>query len=149
MLSTRNFWFCHPTEIDHGWDQILSRYEQSEPWPEVCLPNKEDLLNTLLHTKDSAPGPDGLPYAAWRLLPEVTVEAMASFFFDIMEGTALPPLQVGVWIPKAKMGPEADCFRPFGHAGHPCEACRWHGRCQGDARYCSKHASFSDCHVNV
>ena len=27
MLSTRNFWFCHPTEIDHGWDQILSRYE--------------------------------------------------------------------------------------------------------------------------
>ena len=114
MLSTRNFWFCHPTEIDHGWDQILSRYEQSEPWPEVCLPNKEDLLNTLLHTRDSAPGPDGLPYAAWRLLPEVTVEAMASFFFDIMEGTALPPLQVGVWIPKAKMGPEADCFRPLG-----------------------------------
>ena len=114
MLSTRNFWFCHPTEIDHGWDQILSRYEQSAPWPEVCLPNKEDLLNTLLHTKDSAPGPDGLPYAAWRLLPEVTVEAMASFFFDIMEGTALPPLQVGVWIPKAKMGPEADCFRPLG-----------------------------------
>ena len=114
MLSTRNFWFCHPTEIDHGWDQILSRYEQSVPWPEVCLPNKEDLLNTLLHTKDSAPGPDGLPYAAWRLLPEVTVEAMASFFFDIMEGTALPPLQVGVWIPKAKMGPEADCFRPLG-----------------------------------
>ena len=39
---------------------------------------------------------------------------MASFFFDIMEGTALPPLQVGVWIPKAKMGPEADCFRPLG-----------------------------------
>ena len=44
----------------------------------------------------------------------MTVEAMASFFFDIMEGTALPPLQVGVWIPKAKMGPEADCFRPLG-----------------------------------
>ena len=31
-----------------------------------------------------------------------------------MEGTALPPLQVGVWIPKAKMGPEADNFRPLG-----------------------------------
>ena len=55
-MTLHNFWFCHPTEIDHGWDQILSRYEQSEPWPEVCLPNKEDLLNTLLHTRDSAPG---------------------------------------------------------------------------------------------
>ena len=31
-----------------------------------------------------------------------------------MNGTALPPHQVGVWIPKAKMGPEADCFRPLG-----------------------------------
>ena len=71
-------------------------------------------LNTLLHTKDSAPGPDGLPYSAWRLLPKVTVEAMKSCFFDIINGTALPPHQVGVWIPKAKIGPEADCFRPLG-----------------------------------
>ena len=29
-------------------------------------------------------------------------------------GTALPPHQVGVWIPKAKIGPEADSFRPLG-----------------------------------
>ena len=71
-------------------------------------------LNTLLHTKDSAPGPDGLPYSAWRLLPKVTVEAMKSCFLDIINGTALPPHQVGVWIPKAKIGPEADCFRPLG-----------------------------------
>ena len=34
--------------------------------------------------------------------------------FTILEETALPPLQVGVWIPKAKMGPEADNFRPLG-----------------------------------
>ena len=27
---------------------------------------------------------------------------------------ALPPHQVGVWIPKAKMGREADCFRALG-----------------------------------
>ena len=45
---------------------------------------------------------------------EVTVNAMASYFMDIMEDTALPPMQVGVWIPKAKMGPEADNFRPLG-----------------------------------
>ena len=58
------------------------------------FPAKKDLLHTLLHTKDSAPGPDGLPYSAWRLLPEVTVDAMASYFMDIMEDTALPPLRV-------------------------------------------------------
>ena len=108
MLSTRDFWFQEPVASDPLWDDILDVYQQSDPWPDVQLPDKDDLLATLLHTKDSAPGPDGLPYAAWRLLPEVTVGAMASCFYDIMEGTALPPLQVGVWIPKAKIGPEAD-----------------------------------------
>ena len=68
----------------------------------------------MLHTKDSAPGPDGLPYSARRLLPKVTVDALKGYFYDIVNGTALPPHEVGVWIPKAKMGPEADCFRPLG-----------------------------------
>ena len=39
---------------------------------------------------------------------------MKGYFYDIVNGTALPPHQVGVWIPKAKMGPEADSFRPLG-----------------------------------
>ena len=78
----------------------------SHPSP-VCL-------STLLHTKDSAPGPDGIPYSAWRVLPEMTLQAMSSYFYDIQEETALPPTQVGVWIPKAKMGPKADHFRPLG-----------------------------------
>ena len=44
---------------------------------------------------------------------EVTVDAMTSYFYDIMDEQALPLLQVGVWIPKAKMGPEADHFQPL------------------------------------
>ena len=63
------------------------------------------ILSTLLHTKDSAPGPDGIPYSAWRVLPCVTVDALISYFYDIIGGTALPPMQVGVWIPKAKASP--------------------------------------------
>ena len=114
MLATRDFWFQDPQSSHSDWDCVLNVYEDTQAWPEIELPNKQMLLDTLLHTKDSAPGPDGLPYAAWRLLPEVTVEAMMSYFYDILDETALPPLQVGVWIPKAKMGPEADNFRPLG-----------------------------------
>ena len=44
----------------------------------------------------------------------MTVDALISFFYDIIGGTALPPMQVGVWIPKAKAGPMADQFRPLG-----------------------------------
>ena len=83
----------------------MAHTEASEP---------KDFLATLLHTKDSAPGPDGIPYSAWRLLPCVTVDALISYFYDIIGGTALPPMQVGVWIPKAKAGPNADHFRPLG-----------------------------------
>ena len=114
MLATRGFWFEEPVSSHHHWDDILEVYKQGQEWPEIPLPNKEMLLATLLHTKDSAPGPDGLPYAAWRLLPELSVDAMMSYLYDILDEQALPPLQVGVWIPKAKMGPEADNFRPFG-----------------------------------
>ena len=114
MLATRDFWFEEPVSSHPDWDDILDVYAHAQEWPAVDLPDKQMLLATLLHTKDSAPGPDGLPYAAWRLLPEVTVDAMMSYFYDILDEQALPPLQVGVWIPKAKMGPEADNFRPLG-----------------------------------
>ena len=108
MLATRDFWFQSPVEHDETWQPILDRYAEGEPWAPFSPPDEEVFLNMLLHTKDSAPGPDGLPYSAWRLLPKVTVEAMKSCFYDIINGT------VGVWIPKAKMGPEADSFRPLG-----------------------------------
>ena len=80
MLATRDFWFQTPAEYDEEWQPILDCYAEGEPWKPFCPPDDEMFLNTLLHTKDSAPGPDGLPYSAWRLLPRVTVEAMKSCF---------------------------------------------------------------------
>ena len=87
MLATRDFWFQSPVEHDETWQPILDRYAEGEPWVPFSPPDEEVFLNTLLHTKDSAPGPDGLPYSAWRLLPKVTVEAMKSYFYDIINGT--------------------------------------------------------------
>ena len=114
MLATRDFWFQPPDNHDNAWQPVLDCYATGTPWPLVCPPDADAFLSTLSHTKDSAPGPDGLPYSAWRLLPKVTVDVMMNYFYDIVNGTALPPHQVGVWIPKAKMGPEADNFRPLG-----------------------------------
>ena len=41
----------------------------------------------------------------------MTVDALISYFYDISGGTALRPMQVGVWIPKTKVRPD---FRPLG-----------------------------------
>ena len=96
MLETRHFWFEAPTKFDDAWQPILEVYSQADRWPSIPPPSREVCLSTLLHTKDSSPGPDGIPYSAWRLLPEMTLQAMSSYFYDIQEETALPPTQVGV-----------------------------------------------------
>ena len=78
MLETRHFWFDFPDEYDNAWQPILDVYSQAERWPTIPPPSREVCLSTLLHTKDSAPGPDGIPYSAWRVLPEMTLQAMSS-----------------------------------------------------------------------
>ncbi len=145
MLATREFWLQVPEESDHAWQPVLDCYAAGDPWPLVHPPDADVFLSTLLHTKDSAPGPDGLLYSAWRLLPSVTVDVMVNYFCDIVNGTALPPMQVGVWIPKAKMGPEADNFGPLCMPNRPVG--RWKCRCACNEKDSSPDAPVPGCYV--
>ena len=115
MLATRKFWFQPPCQYDSQWTQYLAQYkEQAHRWPHVPPPTPEDFAKTILHTNDSAPGPDGIPYAAWRIHPGIASEAMSTHLEDICRAAVPPPCSVQAWIPKAKLGPTADHFRPLG-----------------------------------
>ena len=115
MLATRQFWFEPPCQYDPQWAQYLARYkEQSQRWPHVPPPTQSDFAKTILFTNDSAPGPDGIPYAAWRIHPGIASEAMSTHLDDICRAAVPPPCSVQAWIPKAKLGPTADHFRPLG-----------------------------------
>ena len=115
MLATRKFWFQSPVKYDPEWTPYLEQYKaQVQVWPHVPPPQKEDLIKSVLATNDSAPGPDGIPYAAWRLHPATSAEAMTTHLDDICRSAVPPPCSVQAWIPKAKMGPTADNFRPLG-----------------------------------
>ena len=115
MLATCDFWFTHPIKYDRDWHDTLSAYRRCVlPWPEIPEPTEQDYIEHLLLTKDSAPGPDGLPYALWRMFPQQTAAILQDDFHHILAGVLAPPTQVGVWIPKAKQGPTADFFRPLG-----------------------------------
>ena len=115
MLATRKFWFQPPVKYDPEWTDYLEQYKaQAQPWPHVPPPGAEDLIRTVLATNDSSPGPDGIPYAAWRLHPGVSSDAMITHLNDICRSSVPPPCSVQAWIPKAKMGPTADNFRPLG-----------------------------------
>ena len=72
MLATRSFWFRPPARYDPSWSRTLAIYRQpTDPWPPIPEPSSDDFGHLLL-TKDSAPGPDGLPYALWRMIPHYT-----------------------------------------------------------------------------
>ena len=115
MLATRDFWFTHPVQYDRDWHDTLSAYRRCVvPWPVIPEPTEQDYVEHLLLTKVSAPGPDGLPYALWRMFPQQTAAILQDDFHHILTGALAPPTQVGVWIPKAKQGPTADFFRPLG-----------------------------------
>ena len=115
MLATRSFWFRPPVRYDPSWSHTLATYRQhTEPWPTIPEPSTEDYIEHLLLTKDSAPGPDGLPYALWRMIPHHTAAILKDDFERMLTCTLPAPTQVGVWIPKAKQGPTADFFRPLG-----------------------------------
>ena len=103
MLATRDFWFQLPDHHDDAWQPVLEGYANGTPWPSFPPPSDDVFFRTLIHTKDSAPGPDDLPYSAWRLLSKVTVDALKGYFYDIVNGTSTAP----GWCldPKSEDGP--------------------------------------------
>ena len=100
MLDTRKFWFVEPVDQFREWKPVLREYQTATVWPSIELPQKQDFLHTLLGTKDSAPGPDGIPYSAWRLSPEDSYPVLENLMGKMISGARSAPVQVGVWIPK-------------------------------------------------
>lgn len=121
MLATRAFWFQPPVRYDPAWAKILETYRQhTEPWPDIPEPSTDDYIEHLLLTKDSAPGPDGLPYALRRMFPQQSAAILHDDFDRMLSCTLPAPTRVGVWIPKAKQGPTADFFRPLARRRNSC-----------------------------
>ena len=63
---------------------------------------------------DSAPGADGISYAAWRVCPSISTTSLAHHFQNILHRKVSPPTQALVSIPKADQGEYADNYRPLG-----------------------------------
>lgn len=117
MLDTRSFWFKRQVQYDNGWANTLQEYcACKSPWPWIPPPTLKDYESHILNTKDSATGPDGMPYAVWRTFSSITAQLLQRDFFWLVSDMAPPPTQIGVWIPKAQLGNTADYFRPLGMA---------------------------------
>ena len=81
MRSTRAFWQDNPVSSDDQWDTLLANYKPAllrhcDP------PNANDIMNSVVRSPDSAPGLDGLPYAAYRAAPLSASRVLARRLHD-------------------------------------------------------------------
>ena len=113
LRETRQFWEVQP--IDHcvNWDYILQEYQLLPPFPVFPPPTYDVLLHAVVYSKDSAPGPDGIPYAFYRTVPDVSAKLLQGLMDDCILGQLPPPSQALVFIPKADLGAKADNYRPL------------------------------------
>jgi hypothetical protein len=61
------------------------------PTVKTWVLEKEDFLHILHRARDSAPGPDGLPYSAWSGASRHVQDDLYTMYTDIMNGSELPP----------------------------------------------------------
>ena len=115
LRATRSFWQDFPSPYHSHWTELLSFYASRVSLvPHCSPPNFDDFYKAITSSPDSAPGADGLPFAAWRVAPAVSASALTSHFNDIQTQQARTPLQSLVFIPKADKGDYADNYRPLG-----------------------------------
>ena len=100
MRATRAFWQDEPVVWDAQSEKLLSQY--SPPLFAKCtLPVDDDLLRAVVRSPDSAPGLDGLPYAAYRAAPNAASRVLTHRLHDYVGLHAPAPVQALVFIPKA------------------------------------------------
>jgi hypothetical protein len=91
----RDHWarvFTAPTADDAAatrWAQLVSNRTAalgSTRRPAAWEPTRADLSRALRLTNNSAAGPDGIPYLAWRRIPSITLDVLWNVLQALLEG---------------------------------------------------------------
>ena len=116
IRHTRQFWNLPPQDTPSHLLDLLNDYSSEDPFPVIPFPHVDSFVKVILHTPDSAAGLDGVPYAAYRVLPDLSAHILSNLLSQsILSPTHVrKPQQLLVWIPKAEVGQHADNWRPLG-----------------------------------
>ena len=61
LRETRLFWEIQPVNKEPNWDYVLNPYRDNDRLPSFDFPSHEVFSFAVVNSKDSAPGPDGIP----------------------------------------------------------------------------------------
>ena len=101
LRATRSFWQEYPCPYDPSWSSLLQDYAAStSPFSPCPPPTYDNFYHAIVTSPDSAPGADGIPYAAWRVCPSISTTSLAHHFQNILHRKVSPPTQALVFIPR-------------------------------------------------
>jgi hypothetical protein len=72
-------------------EKWLRDYQKNIDVSKIVSPSIDLLASYLTHTKNTAPGPDGIPFAAWRAVPEISSVVLFNVFSALSRGDTPPP----------------------------------------------------------
>ena len=77
--------FAEKSSDQEAIDEILCHAEQYTHTEALSL-NIEKFKNSILHTRNSAPGPDGIPYACWRACSDFSAKLFGALWNNLDMG---------------------------------------------------------------
>ena len=84
------FSFAHASFDPAAAESFLNEWGGRFDFQDSHLPDSAAIAASLRHARDTAPGPDGLPYSAWRAGGEVGTTILADLLRDIAARAVVP-----------------------------------------------------------
>jgi len=73
-----------------GAEEFLQKFAKPFELSRVSPPSRFDIIEFLSQVSDSAPGPDGIPYSAWKAAGKVGVETLYQICLSLQSGASPP-----------------------------------------------------------
>ena len=72
-------------------DGFLDSYTKTVDPNLLSTPDFDDVLGSIRSSNNSTPGPDGIPFAAWRAAPDLSAKVLSGVLDALLRGLTPPP----------------------------------------------------------
>jgi hypothetical protein len=83
-------WAERPPPPPDSADAFLRSYTKHVDGPSISAPDLDAVLDSILFSNNSTPGPDGIPFAAWRAAPALSAVVLFGVLEALLKGTTPP-----------------------------------------------------------
>jgi len=79
-------WAARPAAPEGSADNFLQSYTKRVDTANISAPDLEAVLNSILLSNNSTPGPEGIPFAAWRAVPNASALVLHGVLNALVNG---------------------------------------------------------------